>query len=113
MLVDFLGGQKTQVEHFARMQHRMRQRSQFLSRHAAQHYRHEPSGDLVVGNAARRVAVDDVGDFGGRQCAAIPLFTDEINDAERLLHKGWLAHLSRKPSGKRSVMWLSLSPCWP
>src|ERR1700690_983185 len=113
MLVYFFRWKKAEVEHFARMQHRMRERRQFLARHSPQHDGHKPGGNLVIGNAARRVAVDDVGDFGGRQRAPIPLFADKVNDAERLLDNSWLAHLRRKPSGKSSVMWLSLSPCWP
>ena len=52
MLVDFLRGQETEVEHFAGVQHRVGQSGRFLARHSAQDDRHQPGGHLVIGNAS-------------------------------------------------------------
>src|ERR1022692_1138707 len=112
MLVHFRRGEETEVEHFAGVQHSMRERRQFFASHPAQDYRHQPGSNLVVRDVAGGVTVDDVGDFSGRQCTAIALFADEVDNAKRL-HNTWLAHLRRKPSGRSSVMWPCLGPSLP
>ena len=63
MLVDFLRRQRREIEHFARVQHRIRQRSSLGSRHAPQHHRHQPRGNLIVRDIAARVSVHQGFDF--------------------------------------------------
>jgi len=113
VLVDFARGQRREIEHFARMQHGVGERRGFGAGHAAQHNRHEPRGDLVVGDIAARVGVDQAFDFGRRQLDPIALLADDINRTEVAGCDGCGTHLRRNPSGRSSVMWACLGPFLP
>src|SRR5258706_5082466 len=105
MLVNFLSGKKTQVEHLAGVQHRIRKRRRLLPRHPTQHYRHQPRRDLVIRNLSASATIYQKFNLRTRQRTPIPLPADEIGHTKCWRRGTRQVHARRVPPKKIHLVW--------
>ena len=83
MLVYFGRREFGEIEHLAGVQHGVGERGGFRAAKPAQQRRHQPRGDLIVGNFAVRITADEGFDFGARKFEAIALLANHVDRADR------------------------------